>query len=67
MHDAAPRDNTHLPRDMHTYPTTTPSTTSPVFEYNHNEEKAKEKTKKEEERISSFSFNFSISFAFDNS
>ena len=55
--------------------TTTPSTTSPVFKYNHNEEKAKdkvkekakEKTKKEEERISSFSFNFSISFAFDNS
>ena len=52
---------------MHTYPTTTPSTTSPVFEYNYNKEKAKEKAKKEEERIYSFSFNFSISFAFDNS
>ena len=36
---------------MHTYPTTKPSTTSPVFGYSHNEEKekAKEKTKKEEE------------------
>ena len=45
------------PRDMHTYPTTTPSTKSPVFEYNHNEEKTKEKATldaaRSEERLES--------------